>query len=581
MPSSDHLHSPEAKEEALAWSIKQDITAFIADHQGINLQTLSEMLGATKFLKFIPSKSRDSSSIWHLEVSAFVEELKAQHRLRAIKMPQAIENTNGTILPPDPGEIATGSGQGIERKAIIPRTRYLIEVLTELRLSYSVHEGRNTPNMLRQLSYQAFEVPEKGLVILVNNEEGNATFIVHHAEENNPTNNWKYFSQLTKDQLKASGQNKVTVVLFNKSEEEWKREIAHVIVNGPTDKEPHKPTTHLDEGVKSEFKRRTVESALQELESAFQKWQALPEEIRGQFNIYWLDRNNYTALTVWCRRKKTEGSSLESLVAKSTNEELKESFQRQERENPFTETSALAKLEEAFQKWQALPEEIRGKFNPLWLENSGFGSLYRWCIRKTSDGQATNVSLEDLVAKSANEELKASFQREERGEREQPYTETSALAKLEEGFKKWQALPEEIRGKFNFAWLENNGFSGLTNWCRRKTSDGKIANMSLDALVGRSANEGLKKSFVKQEHEETYTETSALAKLEEAFKKWEALPEEIRGKFNSEWLDNNGFKGLLSWCKRKTPDGKTANIPLEDLVAVSVDAELKKSFKKR
>src|SRR3989338_1987043 len=108
MPSSDHLHSLEAKEEALAWSIKQDITAFIADHQGINLQTLSEMLGATKFLKFIPSKSRDSSSIWHLEVSAFVEELKAQHRLRAIKMPQAIENTNGTILPPDPGEIATG-----------------------------------------------------------------------------------------------------------------------------------------------------------------------------------------------------------------------------------------------------------------------------------------------------------------------------------------------------------------------------------------------------------------------------------------------------------------------------------------
>ena len=413
MPSSDHLHSPEAKEEALAWSIKQDITAFIADHQGINLQTLSEMLGATKFLKFIPSKSRDSSSIWHLEVSAFVEELKAQHRLRAIKMPQAIENTNGTILPPDPGEIATGSGQGIERKAIIPRTRYLIEVLTELRLSYSVHEGRNTPNMLRQLSYQAFEVPEKGLVILVNNEEGNATFIVHHAEENNPTNNWKYFSQLTKDQLKASGQNKVTVVLFNKSEEEWKREIAHVIVNGPTDKEPHKPTTHLDEGVKSEFKRRTVESALQELESAFQKWQALPEEIRGKFNTLWIWNNGFKGLLSWCKRKTSDGQatnvSLEDLVAKSANEELKASFQREERENPFTETSALAKLEEAFQKWQALPETTRGKFNPIWLENSGFGSLYQWCRRKTSDGQATNVSLGVLVAGSADKELKKSF----------------------------------------------------------------------------------------------------------------------------------------------------------------------------
>ncbi|KKU14207.1 MAG: hypothetical protein UX20_C0004G0034, partial [Candidatus Magasanikbacteria bacterium GW2011_GWC2_45_8] len=103
--------------------------------------------------------------------------------------------------------------------------------------------------------------------------------------------------------------------------------------------------------------------------------------------------------------------------------------------------------------------------------------------------------LEDLVAKSANEELKASFQREER---EQPYTETSALAKLEEAFQKWQALPKETRGKFNFAWLDNNGFGGLTNWCRRKTSDGKTANIPLEDLVAVSVDEELKKSFTKK-----------------------------------------------------------------------------------
>ncbi|KKU07566.1 MAG: hypothetical protein UX10_C0009G0033 [Candidatus Magasanikbacteria bacterium GW2011_GWA2_45_39] len=111
-----------------------------------------------------------------------------------------------------------------------------------------------------------------------------------------------------------------------------------------------------------------------------------------------------------------------------------------------TVESALQELESAFQKWQALPETTRGKFNPNWLKKNGFGGLYQWCRRKTSDGQVTNVSLEDLVAKSANEELKASFQREEK---EPSYTETSALARLEEGFNKWQALPETTRGKFN------------------------------------------------------------------------------------------------------------------------------------
>ncbi|HBW73770.1 MAG TPA: hypothetical protein DEF59_00710, partial [Candidatus Magasanikbacteria bacterium] len=88
-----------------------------------------------------------------------------------------------------------------------------------------------------------------------------------------------------------------------------------------------------------------------------------------------------------------------------------------------------------------------------------------------------------------------SFQREER---EQPYTETSALAKLEEGFKKWQALPEKTRGKFNFAWLDKNGFGGLLQWSRKKTSDGQATNVSLGVLVAGSADKELKKSFTKK-----------------------------------------------------------------------------------
>ncbi|MBI5229884.1 MAG: hypothetical protein HY981_01110, partial [Candidatus Magasanikbacteria bacterium] len=473
MPSSDYLHPPEAQEETLAWSINQEITAFIADHPGINLQTLSEMLGATKFFKLIPSKSRDSSAIQYLNVSEFVEALKAQHHLHAINMPETIATTDDTFLPPDPGEIATGSGQGIEIKVIIPRTRYLIEVLTELHLSYSVHEGRNTPNMLRQLSYQAFEVPEKGLVILINNEEGNATFIVHHVEENNQTNNWKHFSQFTKDQLKALGQDKVTVIIFNQPAEEWKREIAHVIVSGQTDKKPHKPTTLPDDNAKPELKHRTAESALQELEEAFKKWQELSEETRGRFNSNWLKKNGFEGLYNWCKIKTSEGRAknipLGVLVARSSNQELKNSFEKREQEEPYTDSSALAKLEEAFKKWQELPEETRGKLNSNWLEKNGFGGLYNWCKIKTSEGGAKNIPLGVLVARSSNIELKNSF---EKREKEKPYTDASALAKLEEAFKKWQELSEETRGRFNSNWLEKNGFGGLYNWCKIKTSEG-------------------------------------------------------------------------------------------------------------
>ncbi|MBI5229684.1 MAG: hypothetical protein HY981_00005, partial [Candidatus Magasanikbacteria bacterium] len=190
-----------------------------------------------------------------------------------------------------------------------------------------------------------------------------------------------------------------------------------------------------------------------------------------------------------------ENIPLGVLVARSSNQELKNSFEKREQEEPYTEASSLAKLEEAFKKWQELSEETKGRFNSKWLENNGFEGLYNWGKRKTSEGGAKNIPLGVLVARSSNQELKNSFEKQEQ---EEPYTEASALAKLEEAFKKWQELPEETRGKLNSKWLEKNGFKGLYNWCIKKTSEGGAKNIPLEDLVARSSNQELKNSFEKR-----------------------------------------------------------------------------------
>ncbi|MFA6548226.1 MAG: DEAD/DEAH box helicase [Candidatus Magasanikbacteria bacterium] len=227
---------------------------------------------------------------------------------------------------------------------------------------------------------------------------------------------------------------------------------------------------------------------------------------------------------------------------------------------PYTEETALARLETAFIQWQDKPKEGKEKFNTNWLKLNGFDGLYDWSKRHTS--------ISDLVAKSKNKKFKSNFVKQIHPERSLPYTEETAMSKLEYAFAKWQESPAEERGKFNVSWLNHNGFQGLYDWTKNKKN-----NTSISALVDKSKNEKLRDSFEKQvqrERSSPVNKDTASYKIETAFEKWKAMPEKERGNFNTDWLFKN-FRGLLKWSRK--------NISISELVAKSNNQELKDNFK--
>ncbi|MFA6027463.1 MAG: hypothetical protein WC752_00870, partial [Patescibacteria group bacterium] len=244
------------------------------------------------------------------------------------------------------------------------------------------------------------------------------------------------------------------------------------------------------------------------LEQAFQAWSNLPAETKGKFNPEWLI-NNYPNVYNWAN--KHGGINVLVVLA---SPELQAVFERQTREIT-SEQIALTKLEQAFQAWSQLPEEIRGKFNPEWLKANNY-NLQNWATKH--GGFSALVAL-------ASPELQAVFERQTR----EITSEQIALTKLEQAFQAWQALPEATRGKFNSSWLKNNDYYDVYNWAY---THGRI-----EALVAKASSE-LQAAFEMLE-KKIKSEQIALTKLEQAFQAWQALPEATRGKFNRSWLKNN------------------------------------------
>lgn len=554
---SDFFSNQEIANEALAHSVSQRIFE-LASSNNHNLKTIAEMLGATRYLT-LEEVGKGYAPVWRLDVRGFIGDLKQSHQLHDLSMPKDIVVSNSIILPPDHGELFTGSGRGIEAKKIIPRSRYLIEVLTGLGLSYSVHEGQNTPNMMRGLSYQAFVIPQVNKIIFINNEEGNATFLVHDIMKDDVDGELQFYTALTKDQLKALGPEKVSVVQFDKTPDQWKEEITRIIMEGAPirpipDAIPtfnHELPQSIPDSLKIKPTERNEESAIKELEQAFDTWKQQDEKKRGKFNISWLDNNGYSALRAWSRR---EGHiSIVDLVAKSQNKELQNSFDIQSQSQPYTEALAIAKLIEAFNKWASLPKKERGLFNTFWLKEHGYGGLYNWSKK--------NTSFVDLVVKTGNKRLKRAFKKEKKS---QPYTEAFVIVKLIEAFKKWKALPADNRGDFNVKWMSKNGYKGLYSW--------SLDHILIPNLVKKINNKELHDAFERREVSEPLTATTAVNKFVEAFEKWTALPADGREDFNRSWLRRNGYEGLYKWRRRH-------GISFAELAVTSGNSELIQALK--
>ena len=139
------------------------------------LEEIALALGAKDFLKSVGRGRRAGLSFNLVE---FIDDVV--QRGAFFKLPDIVLKIDGTFVPPDEGEVAEGDNNGIDEKEPIPRTQYLIEVLSEIDQEYVWLTGENSLGMVRERSYHVFIVPKLDKLILVCNEEGNSTFIYHN-----------------------------------------------------------------------------------------------------------------------------------------------------------------------------------------------------------------------------------------------------------------------------------------------------------------------------------------------------------------------------------------------------------------
>lgn len=189
---------------------------------GVPILEIAQLLGAEDLLT-VEQVGRGKNPIYRFDAQTFVQ--REIDRGTFLRLPDNFEKLATTLIPSDEAEtIRRGSGEGIEEKNLIPRSQYLVEALTELNQPYQVVSGTNTAGMVRGESYQAFIVPGLEKIVLVNNEEGNATFIVFARPEEYAT-----IVNLTKGKLRSLGEEKVQALVFSGNPKEWKEQVSELL----------------------------------------------------------------------------------------------------------------------------------------------------------------------------------------------------------------------------------------------------------------------------------------------------------------------------------------------------------------
>ena len=213
--------------------LKSEINTKLSEllKQGVLLDDIVELLDAQEFLEHIETGKRHSD-VAHFDVDGFIKKRTSENR--KFSMPEEYIKIEETILPSSETEMKSGSGKGFKEMGIIPRSTMLMETLTEMGLKYSVIEGKNDPQMVRKLSYLIFNIPAMQKLVLVNDEEGNATFIIHKAEQEE----WHEYMKMTKSELSEMPYDIVSSFNYpNKEkeghEERWKEKIKNLLINGP------------------------------------------------------------------------------------------------------------------------------------------------------------------------------------------------------------------------------------------------------------------------------------------------------------------------------------------------------------
>jgi len=213
--------------------LEKKIFQLLSNRPGLRLQELVEILDAEEFLVHV----KGGLQFKFKEYSNLLLEKEEKTGVKNI-LPTDVIEVDKVIIPSRGGEILAGSGEGLEEKKIIPRTRYLMEVLSELGLEYKVETGKLDENMFRSRGYQIFVIPEKKKLIFVNNEEGHATRIVHGFRDFDQNDKFgviekdiiDYLSDLNVDELDLDESIIVKKINYPGNEEEYKQKMKEAVL---------------------------------------------------------------------------------------------------------------------------------------------------------------------------------------------------------------------------------------------------------------------------------------------------------------------------------------------------------------
>lgn len=163
-------------------------------NNGSSLSEIVSLLGAEQFMSTI--HRRASEPVLHLDVDAFLES-KASKDYSTL-LPSEYIHYSETILPPSNSSSIekNGNRNSEELSEITSKVSMLVEILSKLQLPYSVAEGLNRENMVRQLSYKIFILPSVEKLVFITDESKNATYIVYNSLA------WQEYAKYTKEELR-------------------------------------------------------------------------------------------------------------------------------------------------------------------------------------------------------------------------------------------------------------------------------------------------------------------------------------------------------------------------------------------
>ncbi len=193
---------------------------------GLKLERLAALMGAEDCLTTL-SVGRGQQPVRRFDVQHFLDD--QARRSQILRLPDEYCPTSGVILEPGEGELLRGDSGSFKATETIHRTRFIMELLTQLKEPYKLIDGANRREMVRKFSYVIFVLTGRQKLLFVNDEEGNATFVVHHIEQ---PEDWKGFAAMTKDQLRDLAQTHPTllsVLEFRRGAEGFIEDIRELI----------------------------------------------------------------------------------------------------------------------------------------------------------------------------------------------------------------------------------------------------------------------------------------------------------------------------------------------------------------